>query len=146
MSAMEQDGFLVECSDEEVEKEFSKTAYGYEPSVGEVLRLYEALGRDGSLGLGWRWELGRRLPTPSQSDSHSEKEEEESEKVDTSGFDFDDDTPSVRPTPRRTPGSAGPKGSAKKKTTSFANVIANVRRHKKLEYREKSRSRKESKK
>lgn len=28
MTTMDQDGFLVECSDEEVEKEFTKTAYG----------------------------------------------------------------------------------------------------------------------
>ncbi|MPC62153.1 hypothetical protein E2C01_056236 [Portunus trituberculatus] len=74
------DTFLVECSDEEVDKGFTKTSYGYEPSGAEVVRLYEALAQDGTLNLAWRWELGRRLPTPSQSDSQSEKEEEESEK------------------------------------------------------------------
>lgn len=142
---MDQGDFLVECSDEEVEKEFTKTSFGYEPSTSEVVRLYEALAQDGTLNISWRWELGRRLPTPSQSDSQSEKEEEE-EKVDTSGFDFDEDTPTVRPTPRRTPGNSGLKGSAKKKTTNFENILANVRRHKKLEFREKSRSRKENRK
>ena len=45
--------------------------------MSEVVRLYEALARDGTLNLAWRWDLGRRLPTPSQSDSQSEKEEEE---------------------------------------------------------------------
>lgn len=146
MGVMAGDSFVVECSDEEVEKGFTKTSYGYEPSGAEVVRLYEALAQEGMLSLAWRWELGRRLPTPSQSDSQSEKEEEELEKVDTSGFDFDEDTPSMRPAPRRTPGSSGLKGSAKKKTTNFENILANVRRHKKLEFREKSRSRKESKK
>ncbi|KAG0716585.1 PAXIP1-associated glutamate-rich protein 1A [Chionoecetes opilio] len=142
---MGHDKYVVECSDEEVEKQFTKGGYGYEPSPGEVVRLYEAVAVEGALRLAWRWERGRRAPTPSQSDSMSEKEEEE-EKVDTSGFDFDEDTPSVRPAPRRTPGNSGLKGSAKKKTTSFENVLANVRRHKKLEFREKTRSRKESRK
>lgn len=66
-------------------------------------------------------------------------------RIDTSGFDFDDEPATVRLTPRRTPGSVGPKGSAKKKTTNFENVLASVRRQKKLELREKTRFRKEKK-
>lgn len=142
---MEEETFNLECSDEEVQKEFTKTADGYEPSPPEIIRLYEALAKDGSLPITWKWELGRRLPTPSQSDSESEKEEETEITVDTSGFDFDDEPASVRLTPRRTPGSSGPKGSAKKKTTNFENILASVRRQKKLELREKSRNRKDKK-
>lgn len=67
-------------------------------------------------------------------------------RIDTSGFDFDDEPSSVRLTPRRTPGSTGLKGSAKKKTTNFENILASVRRQKKLELREKSRSRKDHRK
>ncbi|KAG7172496.1 PAXIP1-associated glutamate-rich protein 1-like [Homarus americanus] len=141
---MEQGDFNIDCSDEEVQKEFTKTVYGIEPSPSEIIRLYEALAKDGNLSIKWKWGLGRRLPTPSQSDSESEKEEL-AEKVDTSGFDFDDEPASVRFTPRRTPGSAGPKGSAKKKTTNFENILASVRRQKKLELREKSKSRRDRK-
>ena len=58
--------------------------------------------------------------------------------VDTSGFDFSDDSSSVRLQPRRTPGSAALKGSAKKKTTIFENILASVRRQQKIEAREKT--------
>ncbi|KAK8748192.1 hypothetical protein OTU49_016364 [Cherax quadricarinatus] len=139
---MDEDAFNLQCSEEEIEKEFTNTVYGFEPSPAEIIRLYETLARDGTLPIAWKWELGRRSPTPSQSDSESEKEKE-AEKVDTSGFDFDDEPANLRLTPRRTPGSAGPKGSAKKKTTNFENILASVRRQKKLELREKSKSRKE---
>ncbi|KAK3878560.1 hypothetical protein Pcinc_016814 [Petrolisthes cinctipes] len=140
-----EDGFVIECSDEEMDKAFTMTVHGYEPGTAEVISMYESLSRKGNLPIKWKWDLGRRLPTPSQSDSESEKEEE-AEKIDTSGFDFDDEPSSVRLTPRRTPGSTGLKGSAKKKTTNFENVLASVRRQKKLELREKSRSRKDNRK
>lgn len=140
---MEGDSFQVDCSDEEVEKAFTLTPNGLEPSPSEIINLYEALAKDGTLNINWKWDYGRRPPTPSQNDSESEKEELE-EKVDTSGFDFDDELSAVRITPRRTPGTSGLKGSAKKKTTNFENILASVRRQKKLELSEK-RSRKEKK-
>lgn len=64
-------------------------------------------------------------------------------RVEISGFDFDDEPMAPKLTPRRTPGSLAPKGSAKKKTTNFENILASVRRQKKLEAREKSRNRKD---
>jgi PAXIP1-associated protein 1 len=42
-------------------------------------------------------------------------------------------------TPRRT-GEGGPKGSAKKKTTSLDGILSNIRRHRKLEEMEKKAS------
>ena len=62
--------------------------------------------------------------------------------VDTSGFDFSDDSSAVRLHPRRFHSSATPKGSAKKKTTSFENIVANIRRQKNIEAKEKSRFKK----
>ncbi|XP_042877461.1 uncharacterized protein LOC122256678 [Penaeus japonicus] len=138
-----EESFRVECSDEEIQKELKNGVY-VEPSATEIIRLYEAIAKDGALPIKWNWELGRRPLTPSQDDSESDREEE-TEKIDTSGFDFDDEPATVRLTPRRTPGSVGPKGSAKKKTTNFENVLASVRRQKKLELREKTRFRKEKK-
>ncbi|XP_066983489.1 PAXIP1-associated glutamate-rich protein 1A isoform X2 [Macrobrachium rosenbergii] len=141
---MNEDNFQVECSDEEVDKAFSVTPNGLEPCPSEIIRLYEAVAKDGSIPITWKWELGRRPPTPSQNDSESEKEEEEA-KIDTSGFDFDEELSTVRITPRRTPGTSGLKGSAKKKTTNFENILASVRRRQKLEMSEKSGSRKDKK-
>ncbi|KAK7065414.1 hypothetical protein SK128_000042 [Halocaridina rubra] len=141
---MEANNLRVECSDEEVEKAFTMTSFGIEPSPNDIIHLYETIAKEGSLPISWRWEYGRRPPTPSHNDSESEKEELE-EKVDTSGFDFDDELSAPRITPRRNPGTGGLKGSAKKKTTNFENILASVRRQKKLEMSEKSRSRKEKK-
>ncbi|CAL4124906.1 unnamed protein product, partial [Meganyctiphanes norvegica] len=112
------------------------TISGWEPSASEVARLYEALDQEGTLPITWYWALGKRPPTPTQEESDSEKEEE-TEKVEISGFDFDDEPATVRLTPRRQPGSAGPKGSAKKKTTNFNDILASVRRQKKVEAKEK---------
>lgn len=55
-----------------------------EPSATEIVRLYEALAKDGSLPIKWNWELGRRPLTPSQDDSESDREEE-AEKYVTNG-------------------------------------------------------------
>ncbi|XP_076061120.1 PAXIP1-associated glutamate-rich protein 1-like [Oratosquilla oratoria] len=141
--SMSDDDFEVECSDEEIKNEFTKGMTGWEPSGPEILRLYEAIARDGTLPIAWKWEHGRRPLTPLSQDSDSEKEEKEDDKVDTSGFDFDDEPAAPKMTPRRTPGTGTLKGSAKKKTPSFENILASVRRQQKQEAKEKHKSRKE---
>ena len=62
-------------------------------------------------------------------------------RLDTSGFDFNDEPSNVRFTPRRTPGNAKPKGSAKKKTTDFANILASMKKQSEMALKEKNRSR-----
>ena len=56
-----------------------------------------------------------------------------------SDFDFMDEMSSPKFTPRRT-GEGGPKGSAKKKTTSLDGILSNMRRHRELEKMEKQAS------
>lgn len=56
-----------------------------------------------------------------------------------SDFDFMDEMSAPKFTPRRT-GEGGPKGSAKKKTTSLDGILSNIRRHRKLEEMEKQAS------
>ena len=56
-----------------------------------------------------------------------------------SDFDFMDEMSTPKFTPRRT-GEGGPKGSAKKKTTSLDGILSNIRRHRKLEEMEKQAS------
>ena len=65
--------------------------------------------------------------------------------MEISGFDFDDEPVAPKLTPRRTPGSAGLKGSAKKRTTNFENILASVRRQRKLEAIEKNQIKKDKK-
>lgn len=138
------DGWVVECSDEEVDAAFGEGQSGEcRPLDGAAaIEAYRAVlrARAGETVLSWSCQFGRRPPTPqSFSDSPSEDEEVVLSHVDTSGFDFSDESSSVRLQPRRLHGAGGtPKGSAKKKTTSFENILASVRRQKNIEAREKN--------
>ncbi|XP_018027570.1 PAXIP1-associated glutamate-rich protein 1-like [Hyalella azteca] len=142
----DEENWTIECSDEEIDQAFEEDASGncMPKSIDAIIKACESVARARANEpvLTWKSKYGRRPPTPqSLSDSPSEDEEVSNTHVDTSGFDFSDDSSAVRLAPRRTPGSATLKGSAKKKTTSFENILASVRRQKKLEATEKTSSR-----
>ncbi|KAF2365513.1 PTIP-associated protein 1 [Trinorchestia longiramus] len=140
---MSGDDWAVDCSDEEIDNAFEEDASGncMPVSTQEIVQACSIVprARAGEAVLEWKSVCGRRPPTPqSVSDSPSEDEEIANTHVDTSGFDFSDDSSAVRLAPRRAPGTSALKGSAKKKTTSFENILASVRRQKKLEATEKT--------
>ena len=77
---------------------------------------------------------GRRPPTPEAVESRKEETESYEQEVENKDFDFDaeDFSGSVVTPQRRNPGSEL-KGSARKLTTSFGNVLSNMKRHRQLE-------------
>lgn len=101
----------------------------------ELEKLYGDIERGQLPELAWRC-LGRR---PLQADVPDEDPADDIQLPDMSDFDFGSDDfaqPAVT-TPRRTPGAA-PRGSAKKKSTSFDKILKNMQRTKELEAKEAS--------
>ncbi|PSN50912.1 PAXIP1-associated glutamate-rich protein 1 [Blattella germanica] len=129
----EQDDWNVPCSDDENYGVQGKEIW--EPSAADIASLYEQIDKEGVLELEWQCP-GRRVPSPAQDEFYQEDEESSEEKSD---FDFMDEMSSPKFTPRRT-GEGGPKGSAKKKTTSLDGILSNMRRHRELEKMEKQAS------
>ncbi len=152
------DNWFVACDDEAVYRETGKEKGQlgpdkWRPEVTEVIALYgglEAMG--GILPLKWNWPAGRRPPSPGEDEEYETDEEEaaaaaehgegggkgaEDTAAGGAGFDFDeeedaDETGQI--TPRRPLGGQRElKGSAKKKTTDFKNVISNMQRHRQMD-------------
>ncbi len=155
--------WFVPCDDEAVYAETGLargqlTPGAWRPDPKEVLALYgglEAMG--GVLPLRWGWAAaGRRPPTPGEDEEYETDEDESgaaaggaaggaagaggaSDAAQGSGFDFDDDemsSSSSTPGRMRRPGLGGQrelKGSAKKKTTEFRNVLSNMQRHRQMD-------------
>ncbi|XP_069683641.1 PAXIP1-associated glutamate-rich protein 1 [Periplaneta americana] len=133
----EQDEWNIPCSDDENYNAQGKDFW--EPSAEDIVSLYELIDKEGVLELEWQCP-GRRVPSPAQDEFYQEDEESmESKPEEKSDFDFMDEMSSPKFTPRRT-GEGGPKGSAKKKTTSLDGILSNIRRHRKLEEMEKQAS------
>ncbi|GLH11230.1 hypothetical protein R5R35_004727 [Gryllus longicercus] len=127
--------WIVRCSDEE----YSECEGEWEPPPEEIIRLYELLDQKAVPNLEWKCP-GRRAPSPAQDEFYHEDEESlESKPEEKSDFDFMDEMSSPK-LPVRRGGEGGPKGSAKKKTTSLDDVLSNMRRHRKLEQLEKQAS------
>ncbi len=135
----------------------------WRPDPNDVAALYgglEAMG--GVLPLKWSWPQGRRRPpTPGEDEEYETDEEQQGDSVEAKGaggagqavaamsgsaggggaagggFDFDEDEDLSGPgklTPRRPLGGQRElKGSAKKKTTDFKNIISNIQRHKQMD-------------
>ena len=149
MSATEDDWF-VPCRDKEVYKETGcvegKLKWGLKPAEADKLYHQIIAHPQGIIPLRWACP-GRRPPTPSdEEDLESEEDEGEDEDKDTGAnaandFDFEEDAPPSALTPRRpAPGSRELKGSARKKTTSFSNVISNMKRHQKMDAANRSKA------
>ena len=141
--------WYVECSDEEVYKSTAgcskKGSLKWNLSSRDALRFYGQMESHPEGVVPIRWQCpGRRPPTPSDEEytSEGDDEEENSEAappnpgVDKSmDFDFAEDTPASSLTPRRPISGENRelKGSARKKTTNFNNVIANMNRYRQID-------------
>ncbi|KAJ1520242.1 hypothetical protein ONE63_004450 [Megalurothrips usitatus] len=131
------DGWTVDCSDNEETGSSNKSEPVPPPS--EIVRMYEALDSNGPLPIQWSWPHGRKAPTDDSAFNFEDDDEEEMEtKVEEkSDFDFMDEA--ATPVLRKGKAS-GPKGSAKKKTSSFSGILSNMRRHHQQERMEKEQT------
>ena len=101
------------------------------PPPDRIIELYEKLAAEAEAGkpavLDLQWKCPGRRPPPQEQEEQQEAEEKEVAKPETktNHMDFEDEdeaVPFATPTRGRTPG--GPKGSARKKTTSLDNILA----------------------
>ena len=121
------------------------------PPPNRIIELYEKLAAEAEAGrpavLDLQWKCPGRRPPPQEQEEQQEAEEKEEAKPETktNHMDFEDEedeaVPFSTPTRGRTPG--GPKGSARKKTTSLDNVLSNMRRHR-IEEKEYAEEQKKS--
>lgn len=129
-----EEAWTVDCSDE---SNSSTNKLEPVPPTAEIIRMYEALDNNGPLPIHWKWPHGRRAPTDSSGYVEEDVEEEEETKVEEkSDFDFMDEA--ATPVLRKGKAS-GPKGSAKKKTSSFSGILSNIKRHRQQEQMEKDK-------
>ncbi|XP_058819192.1 uncharacterized protein LOC131682038 [Topomyia yanbarensis] len=101
------------------------------PSPEELEDAYAAL-ENGTYSLELNWKCpGRRPPSPVQKDEPKVAEVVEKESpTKNKEFDFMDDV--ALPQMRVRTQNSGPKGSAKKKTTNFAGVLDQMKKHGRL--------------
>ncbi|XP_065077261.1 uncharacterized protein Pa1 [Ochlerotatus camptorhynchus] len=101
------------------------------PLPEDLESAYVAL-ENGSYPLELNWKCpGRRPPSPVQKDEPKVTEAVEKETpTKNKEFDFMDDVP--LPQMRVRTQNSGPKGSAKKKTTNFAGVLDQMKKHGRL--------------
>ena len=126
----------IDCSDDEGKSSSAKLEPV--PPPNKIVELFEALNSNGPLPIKWSWPHGRRPPTVSSSLVEENDEESMEEKIEEkSDFDFMDEA--ATPVLRKGKAS-GPKGSAKKKTSSFSGILSNMRRHRQQERMEKEQS------
>jgi len=132
---------LAECSDEE---EFGKLGVKcgntWSPFPSEISTLYEQVAKK-SLEFTWKWTGERSNPddevttvcTPQQNIITATTEAE----PEATDFDFEEE---VKPTPHlsRFGKSTALKGGGKKKTSSLAGILSNMKRHRILDQAPKS--------
>lgn len=129
--------FEIDHSDEEMRPRGGRE---WEPNYEEVLELLKRVEKDKFLELEWTTP-GRRPPTPAvKFDTYDDIDiaaiREREEKY---NFEFKDETANVKLSSKaiRPAGTdSGPKGSAKKKTTSLDAILSNMARHRKLDMME----------
>lgn len=142
MSQDTEEDWRVSCSDEE--------KYGpptgctgrstWEPKPEEIIQLYAALVKKGTLDLEWHCP-GRRSPSVHSNESeNTEKrtmEDDEKKAVEPNEFDFDDDFVEPKCSPKITPGSlrrrTAPPNSAQRRVAKFDKVMFDLRRHRELD-------------
>lgn len=129
-----EDDYVLGCSDEE-KYGLRDSMDDWEPSPEEIIELYEQIDREKILELEWQCP-GRRPPTPLNiSDGQNNQDENLSEikEEENTDFDFKDEMSQLRLNVRPTGEYVGPRGSAKKKTTSLDAILSNMARHRKLD-------------
>lgn len=125
----------IACSDDEKYEVNQAESKNWEPPPDQIIKLYEELNkRQGYFELSWKCP-GRRPPTPEKTEVHSEentvvecKSEEKDEYFD---FEVEKGQLMLRPS-----GEVGPRGSAKKKTTSLDAILSNMARHRRMDMME----------
>ena len=126
--------WTVDCSDDERFADWTLAEGEPVPPPDVLQALYAAVESGEPPELVWRCP-GRR---PADAELPSEDEDEPVQLPDMSGFDFGaEDVSQPVKTPRRQPGAA-PRGSAKKKSTSFDKILKSMKRTRELEARQAS--------
>lgn len=130
--------FEMECSDEEMRP---KGGHEWEPNPEEIVELLGRIEKDKFLELEWTTP-GRRPPTPAvKFDEFNDvnKSVIRKKREEKSDFEFKDEMANLRISSKaiRPAGTdSGPRGSAKKKTTSLDAILSNMARHRKLDMME----------
>ena len=126
----------IACSDDE-KYEIKQVELGkWEPSPELILKYYEELNSgQGYFELNWKCP-GRRPPTPEKNEEQTENDNtvvEQKTEIKDEYFDFEVEKGqlSLRPS-----GEVGPRGSAKKKTTSLDAILFNMARHRRMDMME----------
>lgn len=132
------DDVEIDCSDDEKYDIKLRDNGEWEPEPSVIVELYNRMESDGFIELEWQCP-GRRPPTPQSSsdnkDNTDEKTTEVVEEDDKSDFEFRDEMSQLRLSVRPAE-NVGPRGSAKKKTTSLDAILSNMVRHRKLDMME----------
>ncbi|XP_075211716.1 PTIP binding protein Pa1 [Lycorma delicatula] len=130
--------FEIGCSDDEKYDIKLRDNGEWEPEPSVIADLYFQLESDGYIELEWQCP-GRRPPTPQSlndsKDNSNDKIHDVKEEEDKSDFEFKDEMSQLRLSVRPAE-NVGPRGSAKKKTTSLDAILSNMARHRKLDMME----------
>lgn len=128
----------IDCSDDEKYDIKLRDNGDWEPEPSVIADLYCQMEIEGYIELEWQCP-GRRPPTPQSSNDNKEytddRTNEIKEEEDKSDFDFKDEMSQLRLSVRPAE-NVGPRGSAKKKTTSLDAILSNMARHRKLDMME----------
>lgn len=124
----------IGCSDDERYGMMLTQDNKWQPPPEIILSLYEKLDRNEPVELEWKCP-GRREPTPDVTEEPEEEEKEDEVKLqikdEYSDFEVEKGQLKLRPS-----GDVGPRGSAKKKTTSLDAILSNMERHRRMDMME----------
>ncbi|BES87679.1 Hypothetical protein NTJ_00483 [Nesidiocoris tenuis] len=131
MSAEE--NWEIGCSDDENYDIKLRENGKWEPEPGQIADCFERLAssNDGLLNISWVCP-GRRPPTPEINEDEIKLEPSNDDKEDAKDdyFDFEIEKGELCLRPS---GDIGPRGSAKKKTTSLDAILSNMARHRRMD-------------
>lgn len=126
----------IACSDDEKYEVKQVDSGKWEPPPELIIKYYDELN-SGQKYFELNWKCpGRRPPTPEKTDEQKDNENTVSEtkseeKDEYFDFEVDKGPASLRPS-----GEVGPRGSAKKKTTSLDAILSNMARHRRMDMME----------
>uniref|UniRef100_A0A146M054 PAXIP1-associated protein 1 n=1 Tax=Lygus hesperus TaxID=30085 RepID=A0A146M054_LYGHE len=128
------DDWEIGCSDDEKYEVKLRDNGQWEPDPPQVIEYLERLANseEGLLSISWVCP-GRRPPTPEINEDDikmeaNNDEGKEDEKDDYFDFEIEKGELCLRPS-----GDVGPRGSAKKKTTSLDAILSNMARHRRMD-------------